>query len=609
LPPTIHAILGPLKGTAIPLSEEDLTIGRDRANQLPITDLHLSRRHCVIKKDANDYKIVDLSSMNGVFVNAMPVRERILNHGDRLEIGASMFVYLTKQLDDSEESLLTDSASAMSSVTTKLDPTLSRIHDSKQLDTLLGINGAISCIQSVELIGRKLLELIFEVIPAQRGTILLNESQSDALIAICRINKFSPEEPVRVDRNIANQVMREKIGLLAQNLQSNDLNISSSLCVPFLFFNQVLGILYLDNLDSSVPLNEHHLLLAGAIAGIATSTIKNAVDIERLKEQSKRMQAELTMDRKIVGESRPMRNVLELINKISRADTTVLICGETGTGKELAARAIHANSRRSECPFVAINCAALPETLLESEVFGHEKGAFTGALTQKKGKLEMAEGGTVFLDEVAELAPAIQAKLLRFLQEREFERIGGTKTIKVDIRLLAATNKNLEKEISKGTFRQDLYYRLNVVQLQMPALREIEEDILLLAHYFISRLCQKLPRRVYGISQEAQQCLKEYDWPGNVRELENVLERAILLGSAEVILPEDLPENLLGVRQSFSEPKDFHEKLNDYKKKLIVNALKDCSFNYEEAATALGIHPGHLYRLVRTLGLSDEMKK
>jgi two-component system response regulator HydG len=328
-----------------------------------------------------------------------------------------------------------------------------------------------------------------------------------------------------------------------------------------------------------------------------------------LKERGKRLQAELFMDRKILGEGTAMQKVQQLIAKLSFADTTALICGETGTGKELAARAIHTNSRRAENPFVAINCAALPDTLLESEMFGYEKGAFTGALTQKKGKMEIANGGTVFLDEIAELAPSIQAKLLRFLQEREFERLGGTRTIKVDIRLLAATNKDLQKGVAAGSFRQDLFYRLNVVQLQMPALRDLGDDILLLAHYFVSRLCQKLPRRVHGISAEAQECLKRYEWPGNVRELENVLERAILLGSTEFILPEDLPETLVLARQSSGDPgAHFHHAVNQYKKELVSRTLKETDFDYNEAASRLGIHPTHLYRLVRNLKLTDSSK-
>jgi Nif-specific regulatory protein len=295
-----------------------------------------------------------------------------------------------------------------------------------------------------------------------------------------------------------------------------------------------------------------------------------------------------------------MKKMLQMIQRISGADSTVLIHGETGTGKELAARAIHANSPRADAPFIAINCAALPESLLESELFGHEKGAFTGALAQKKGKVEVAAGGTLFLDEIAELAPAIQAKLLRFLQEREFERLGGTRAIKVDLRVIVATNKDLAKEVAAGKFRQDLFYRLNVVSLETPALRDVQDDILLLANYFVSRFSQKLGRRVHGISPAAQQCLKNYDWPGNVRELENVLERAILLGSTDTILPDDLPDSILSQAEA---PASFHEAVNEYKKKLIQRALEANENDYQRAAQELGIHFTHLYRLMRSFKL------
>src|SRR5207253_4817365 len=250
-------------------------------------------------------------------------------------------------------------------------------------------------------------------------------------------------------------------------------------------------------------------------------------------------------DSGIVGESPAIVKLLQMIARLAPRDTSVLILGESGTGKELVARALHRQSPRAAKPFAAINCAALTETLLESELFGHEKGAFTGAVAQKKGKLEAAEGGTVFLDEVGELAAPLQAKLLRVLQEREFERVGGTRPIKLDIRLIAATNVDLNEASRTGKFRQDLYYRLNVVSLEVPPLREHPQDIPLLAAYFIARYSEKVNRRVAGISPKARTCLLHYSWPGNVRELENAIERAVVLGSTELILPEDLPDSIL----------------------------------------------------------------
>jgi len=261
-------------------------------------------------------------------------------------------------------------------------------------------------------------------------------------------------------------------------------------------------------------------------------------------------------------------------------------------------------------PFVAINCAAITDTLLESELFGHEKGAFTGATALKKGKLEVADGGTVFLDEIGELAPALQAKLLRVLQEREFERVGGTRPIKLNIRLVAATNRNLKEASQKGTFREDLYYRLNVVSVRMPALRDRREDIPILANFFAKKFAEKVNRQVTGISPAARACLMQYDWPGNVRELENAIERAVVLGLTEEILPEDLPESM--VEEAAPEGKAvtaLHDGLREAKKKLIENAIDQAEGNYTEAAHRLGVHPNHLFRLIKSLGMKPKRGK
>jgi len=293
-----------------------------------------------------------------------------------------------------------------------------------------------------------------------------------------------------------------------------------------------------------------------------------------------------------------------MIAKAAPADSTVLIQGESGTGKELVARAIHAGSRRSGKPFLAINCATLSETLIESELFGHERGAFTGAVAQKRGKLEVADGGTLFLDEVGELAPVLQAKLLRVLQEREFERVGGTRPIRVDIRLMAATNRDLEQPAESGLFRRDLYYRLNVIALVAPPLRERREDIPLLARYFVAKYAEKTGRRIAGISPAARACLMRYDWPGNVRELENAMERAVVLGSSDLIEPEDLPESALetGPDGDISVG-GYHEALIEAKKRLILGAIEEAGGSHQAAAKALGINQTYLSRLIRNLNL------
>jgi transcriptional regulator with GAF, ATPase, and Fis domain len=380
--------------------------------------------------------------------------------------------------------------------------------------------------------------------------------------------------------------------------------------VPLAVFDKTIGLLYLDADDPKMKFDRGLLELVTALGNVAALAIENARRFEWLEGENQRLLQELNIEHNMIGESPAMRDVYNFISKVAARESSVLIWGESGTGKELVARAIHRNSGRAAKPFVAINCAAIAETLLESELFGHEKGAFTGAVAQKRGKLELADGGTVFLDEIGELALPLQSKLLRVLQEREVERVGGTRTVKLDIRLVAATNRDLKAAVRSGTFREDLYYRLNVVSIRVPALRERREDISLLASYFTARSAEKVNRRVMGISPSARACLMRYDWPGNVRELENAIERAVVLGSSEVILPEDLPD---GVAEE-AAPGDetvtpLHDAVREAKKLVVWRAIEQAGENYTEAAKSLGVHPNHLFRLVRTLGLKPKRQR
>jgi Nif-specific regulatory protein len=312
----------------------------------------------------------------------------------------------------------------------------------------------------------------------------------------------------------------------------------------------------------------------------------------------------------MVGNSHRIREVFEFIRRVAPTDSTALIQGESGTGKELVAHAIHVNSPRSGGPFVAINCAAIAETLLESELFGHEKGAFTGAVAQKKGKIEAAAGGTLFLDEIGELALPLQAKLLRALQEREFERVGGTRPMKIDLRLVAATNQNLQEAVQVGKFRKDLFYRLNVVAVTVPPLRERREDIPQLVEHFIAKTSRKCNTRMKSPSPEARLSLTSYDWPGNVRELENAIERALVLGSADTILVEDLPEAISeAATPSGVAATKYAGAMKDTKRQVILQALQDANGSYIEAAKTLGLHPNSLLRLIRRLDLKVEAKE
>jgi Nif-specific regulatory protein len=397
----------------------------------------------------------------------------------------------------------------------------------------------------------------------------------------------------------------------AMSLVSGD--VRSLLAVPIAVRTRVFGAIYLSS-NATSTFNEDHLQLVAAVARIAAITLDNVRQVAALERETDRLQTDLKLTHDMVGESPASRRVYDRVARIARTDSTVLITGETGTGKELAARAIHLNSQRARRPFVAINCAALTESLLESELFGHERGAFTGAVNQKRGKLEVADGGTIFLDEIGELALPLQAKLLRVLQEREFERVGGTRPIQVDVRVISATNRVLSAEIAAARFREDLYFRLNVISIDMPPLRERRDDIPLLARHFLSRCAPKCGRRVTGVSSEAMAYLTAYEWPGNVRELENAIERAAVLGTTELLVPEDLPETIIEVARAPEAAvpppaaDDIHATVVDTKKRASLAAFRKAGGNYTETARRLGVHPNYLHRLIRNLGLKSQLE-
>ncbi|HUI71034.1 MAG TPA: nif-specific transcriptional activator NifA, partial [Spirochaetia bacterium] len=371
----------------------------------------------------------------------------------------------------------------------------------------------------------------------------------------------------------------------------------SFICVPIKLGREVVGALSADRPVASLSYLQEEASLLSIIASLIAQAVKlrqsAQEERERLVEENLRLQGELK-DRyrpsNIIGSSKAMQSVYQLIAQVSSSDTTVLLRGESGTGKELVAHAIHYASRRASRALVKVNCAALPEGVIESELFGHEKGAFTGAVTARKGRFELAQGGTLFLDEIGDLSAAMQIKLLRVLQEREFERVGGTATIRADVRLIAATNRNLEKLIESGQFRQDLYYRLNVFPIHIPPLRERKTDILLLADYFVERYSRQSHKNVLRISTPAIDMLMAYHWPGNVRELENCIERAVLLSDDEVIHGHHLPPSLQTAEASGTVPRGtLDATLQTVEKELLMEALKSSRGNMARAAASLGI--------------------
>jgi transcriptional regulator with GAF, ATPase, and Fis domain len=600
------AVRGPLKGSIYALPEGDFSVGRQATSNINLEDHAASRKHCVFSRSAQQCTVKDLESRNGTFVNGTPVTEHQLEQGDEIRIGGSVFCYLvdrdraakpasgdfkTRQIQ------LTDSIYLSSADQSVLPPSARAMHD---LRTLLRVSTMLHSFRGLqeahgtaaaEVLRSHLSSLLLELIPGERGGVFIPGAAS---------GDWKP------NADVFQRVSEEQIAVWLEDADGAGL---SAVAAPVMVRGYVAAVIYVESADPALKFDEGHLQLLTAVAGMAAGAWENATILGWLQEENQRLQQELKLEHDMVGVSSKMHELQRQIGKAAPSNSTVLILGESGTGKELVARAIHRNSLRAAGPFVAINCAALADTLLESELFGHEKGAFTGAIVQKMGKLEMAQGGSVFLDEIGELSQLLQAKLLRVLQQREMERVGGTKTIKLDLRVLAATNRNLEEAVKKGAFRQDLYYRLNVVQLTAPALRDRPEDTIPLAEHFAKKYAQDCGRKITGLAPEARVYLQSYSWPGNVRELENAIERAVVLGSTDTILAEDLPEHIRETRPAEVSASLYEEAVEAAKRQVVLKAFDQANFDHETAAKILGLHPNYLHKLIRTMDLRAVLKR
>jgi len=629
--PRLSVISGPWKDSNFPVVAP-LSIGSDPSNQVRLEEPSVAPQHCSITEDTSGFTLRDFDSPSGTFVNGIPVTARRLAFGDQISIGDSSFLFLPEANAAAESSTVQlDDHSALSTSAQELKPedllylrpeSLAALPPAvrlaRTLSTLLKISSAIGSTRDIDALQWQLLAMLFDAIPAERAAILLRDPATGEFSAPVAWDRAAgPDHPVHLSRELAQRVVEERVAVLDHDAptstggpaDSSPVLAVSLLCVPLATPAHCLGLIYLDTRNLDTRFSNDDLQLLSAVASLASVAIENARQFERLGSENLRLRAQVQFQHDMIGRGPRMCQVYQFIERVAPSDSTVLILGESGTGKELASRAIHLNSPRKAQPFVALNCAALTETLLESELFGHERGAFTSAVAQKKGMLEVAEGGTVFLDEIAEMPLTIQAKLLRVLQEREFVRLGGTRPIKLNVRFIAATNKDLQKAVREERFRLDLFYRLNVVSLSMPALRERPEDIPLLTDYFISRCSARANRKVKGLSPAARTALAAYDWPGNIRELENAIERAIVIGSSDLILPEELPEALAETSLPLTAgTANFHEALRSAKKQLILHAFEQSQGSFTQAAKLLGLHPNYLHRLVANLDLKASVK-
>ena len=544
-------------GTRFLLGLHEIRAGRSPDADIRLQDSAAAGDHCSFRPQAGGHCVVDRDTEEGTFVNGRRVSQAALAPGDRIAIGETVLLYRQAAAAEGGHTLL-------------------------QACSLLFLFRALAATENRgyrDTIEAQLTELLHDMVACSGVAVVLGRT--------------APE--------IAAQVPGRLRALVLEAAAEGSAGAGDALAASLWVRGRLAGALGAW-FEHEPPAGARDAL--GAVAALAAAALESQGDLDRLRTENRLLRDRVdSAEAGIAGESILIHKLLAMIVRLAPLDTVVLITGETGCGKELVARALHRLSPRAAHPFVAINCAALTETLLESELFGHEKGAFTGAVAQKQGKLEAAGEGTVLLDEIGEMALTLQAKLLRVLQQREFERVGGTRTMRLDGRIVAATNRDLRAEVRKGTFREDLYHRLNVVTLRVPPLRERPEDVLPLARYFLERSAVRCGRAVSGFSAGAERCLSQYGWPGNVRELENAVERAVVLGETDIIQAEDLPETV--VESAPHTTDGLQSSVSETKRNLILAAWRESGGDHNKTAERLNIHPNSLRRLLRVLNLRD----
>jgi len=544
-----------------------VSVGRAASNRLVLPDPKCSRQHCEFFHRDGRWFVRDLDSRNGLTVDGRRiVEEHALSLGETVGVGACSLLYTDHEPPDPTAAAATMRTAPYAVVErktgTKFDaPRSGKITPPQGrhgVAELFRLAQAMTAAADVPALTDCVLTGLLGGTGAEIGGVLL--LPTDAAGEACEfLETVSVRGPagVRFSSYLSELVLQDREAILVHDIPAHEVLSASqtligvapqsAICAPIRAGGAALGVIHLYSADAAQPLDAEHLEFTLAVADqmaghltILRDRQRMQADISRIEEVSRELQRQLEIETELIGQSEQLNKVRRAIARVAPTDATVLIRGESGVGKELVARAVHINSDRRGGPFVCVNCAALTESLLESELFGHEKGAFTGAAGQKAGKFEQSDGGTLFLDEIGEMHPDLQAKFLRVLEGQPFERVGGGKAITVDVRVVTATNRNLEQAVREGKFRSDLYFRLQVIEIQIPPLREHPEDIVLIAHHFLQRFARKARVRVRGFTREALEVLRQYRWPGNVRELRNVVERAVILADHDLLRPEDI---------------------------------------------------------------------
>lgn len=577
-------------GSYLPLSGRIFTIGSSKDCHLNLSGYSLPPRAAHLLFTNGSYAVQSLQTEMKILVNGAALSgSRKLSHGDRIQIGECEIVYAERELESGEDCAMGGSP------------------------LMEFVKIAVSLLRNKnEEVFTDLVTNVARLLLCDASRLVNEDKESGERRTIARypvsvgLDRFS-NRAIDWAREASHTIVMSDLDWqgTANSAKSLEKNlVGSIMCAPLKQGDTMLGYLYLDRIKNGNPFTEQDREFCDALCPLFTEILINYQEIKRQRETIAQLQqSNLKSSAGMIFESIVMTDLIGLATRLARTDSPVLILGETGTGKELMARFIHEKSMRADKPFKAINCGAIPENLIESELFGHEKGAFTGAVQRKIGLFEAAEGGTVFLDEIGEMPLQLQVKLLRVLQESEIVRLGGTETIRVDVRIVAATNKKLDIEVSEGKFRQDLYFRLNVLTIQLPPLRERGSDILLLAGYFSKKYCAQFGLKHKTISAAARDMLVTYSWPGNIRELENVIQKAILLSENSKISPEDiiLQRNTLSTSVvSLKEARSCAER------NAIHNALSKTRGNVSLAAKILQIDRKWLIKKMDELDVSAD---
>jgi transcriptional regulator with GAF, ATPase, and Fis domain len=523
-------------------------IGRGEDNLVQLSDLSVSRTHCTIELRENRLALVDHGSRNKTLINGKPVDVHLLVEGDEITVGKSRLAFLPAEggvavLRQAVPGRVTMEVGTGELMRFSAQRVAGHDRAARHLSSLATFGDNLGAVTDRAALGRAACEAALQALAADRAFLVIRDASGRMTPTAAAVNPSDTEgAQLALPREVIDKVVSDNkaIAIDRGDGAGDRVAVAAPLTSPS--EKAPIGLLYADRRAGNVW-DRVDLMAAACLANLTSAALAGFDSRATLARENQDLESRLG-DREFIGDSDRARAVLEFVGKVGPSDATVLLTGESGSGKEMVARGVHRASRRTRQPFIAVNCAALTETLIESELFGHEKGAFTGATERKIGRFEAANKGTLFLDEVGELPLSCQTKFLRVLEEQCFERVGGTRSIHVDVRVVAATNRDLPSEVQRGAFREDLYYRLSVIHTVVPPLRERREDIITLARYFLGKLRSQVARRVTGFEPEAEAALIAHPWPGNVRELKNAVERAIVLGEGELIRPQDLPPTM-----------------------------------------------------------------